>query len=103
MNKQEEGGKPWPWGVCLQSGSISAVVREEIKEINRILFVLREHSLESHDETMHMLFQAGASGAGNHGLLPGRHRDVGTHSRNRMDADRERGVRAQGAPAGDMG
>lgn len=75
MNKQEEGGKPRPWGVCLQSGSISAVVREEIKEINRILFVLSEHSLESHDKTAHMLFQAEDCSAWNHGLVPGWHRD----------------------------
>lgn len=103
MNNPEEGGKPRPWGVCLQSGSISAVVREEIKEINRILFVLSEHSLESHDETTHMLFQAADSGAGNHGLVPEWHRDVAIHSRNTVDADREGGVRAQGAPAGDVG
>lgn len=102
MNKQKEGGKPRPWGVCLQSGSISAVVREEIKEINRILFVLSEHSLESHDEATYMLFQAGNSSAWNHRLVPAWHRDVGTHRRYRMDADREGGVRAQGATAGDV-
>lgn len=31
-------------------------MREEIKEINHILFMLSKRSLESYDQTLHMLF-----------------------------------------------
>lgn len=47
--------RPGPGEAHPHSGSIWAAAREEIKEINHILFVLSKHSLESHDSALHLL------------------------------------------------
>lgn len=79
---------------CRQAGSTQAGAREEIKEINRISFVLSKRSLESHDETWHMLFSK-QEGAGLvitgwcQGSMGARgwHRDVGARGGSGMGAE----------------